>query len=194
MMLPSRQTTRTDSDNVITIQNPTLGNLANFSDIGSPTTAGSGETATCPLMLKATFEPRDSPAQCKKKYANQHWPTEHLNKQPSVIFKVTTIITPTVAIDNQTSWIAFPECPCGPGYRTDNPNMPPVQLLHGSRTSPADATNAGGRKAGPVRSANIDGGGGPQLLQHVVELALNLVQAAQDQGEVVVGGQELTEE
>ena len=136
-MLPSRQTTRTDTDNVITIQNPTLGNLANFSDIGSPTTAGSGETATCPLMLKATFEPRDSPAQCKKKYANQHWPTEHLNKQPSVIFKVTTIITPTVAIDNQTSWIAFPECPCGPGYRTDNPNMPPVQLLHGSRTSPA---------------------------------------------------------
>ena len=137
MMLSSRQTTRTDTDNVITIQNPTLGNLANFSDIGSPTTVGSGETATCPLMLKATFEPRDSPAQCKKKYANQHWPTEHLNKQPSVIFKVTTIITPTVAIDNQTSWIAFPECPCGPGYRTDNPNMPPVQLLHGSRTSPA---------------------------------------------------------
>jgi len=102
-----------------------------------------GETATCPLMLKATLEPRDSPVQHKKKYANQHWPTEHLNKQPSVIFKVTTIITPTVAIDNQTSWIAFPECPCGPGYRTDNPNMPPVQLLHGSRTSSADATNAG---------------------------------------------------
>ena len=148
-MLPSRQTTRTDTDNVITIQNPTLGNLANFSDIGSPTTVGSGETATCPLMLKATFEPRDSPAQCKKKYANQHWPTEHLSKQPSVIFKVTTIITPTVAIDNQTSWIAFPECPCGPGYRTDNPNMPPVQLLHGSRTSSADATNAGGRRLAP---------------------------------------------
>jgi hypothetical protein len=28
---------------------------------------------------------------------------------------------------------------------------------------------------------------------HVVELALDLVQAAEDQGEVVVGGQELTE-
>src|SRR5215831_10909000 len=58
-------------------------------------------------MLNATLEPRDSPVQHKKKYANQHWPTEHPNKQPSVIFKVTTIITPTVAIDNQTAWIAF---------------------------------------------------------------------------------------
>src|SRR6516164_10802352 len=96
------------------------------------------KTATCPLMLKAILEPRDSPVQHKKKYANQHWPTEHLSKQPSVIFKVTTIITPTVAIDNQASWIAFPECPCGPGYRTDNPNMPPVHLLHGSRTSSVD--------------------------------------------------------
>src|SRR5215470_9497845 len=105
--------------------------------IGQASREADAVTATCPLMLKATLEPRDSPVQHKKKYANQHWPTEHLNKQPSVIFKVTTIITPTVAIDNQTSWIAFPECPCGPGYRTDNPNMPPVQLLHGSRTSSA---------------------------------------------------------
>jgi len=31
-------------------------------------------------------------------------------------------------------------------------------------------------------------------LPHAVELALDLVEAAQDQGEVVVGGQELTEE
>ena len=88
--------------------------------------------ATCPLMLKATLEPRDSPVQHKKKYANQHWPTEHLNKQPSVIFKVTTIITPTVAIDNQTSWIAFPECPRGPGHRTDKPTTPPVLHARGA--------------------------------------------------------------
>jgi hypothetical protein len=27
--------------------------------------------------------------------------------------------------------------------------MPPVQLLHGSRTSSADATNAGGRRLAP---------------------------------------------
>src|SRR5215472_17028204 len=82
--------------------------------------------ATCPLLLNATLEPRDSPVQHKKKYANQHWPTEHPNKQPSVIFKVTTIITPTVAIDNQTAWIAFPERPCGPGHRIDKPDTPPV--------------------------------------------------------------------
>src|SRR5215831_18699621 len=61
-------------------------------------TGESGETATCPLMLKSTLEPRDSPVQCKKKYANQHWPAEHLNKQPSVIFKVPTVITPTIAL------------------------------------------------------------------------------------------------
>src|SRR6516164_11157993 len=85
-----------------------------------------GETATCPLMLKATLEPRDSPVQHKKKYANQHWPAEHLNKQPSVIFKVTTVITPTIAIDNQASWVVLPECPCSPGHRTDKPDTPPV--------------------------------------------------------------------
>src|SRR5262249_61517030 len=102
MMLPSRQTTRTDTDNMITIQNPTLGNLPNFSDIGSPTTAGSGETATCPLMLKATFEPKDSPAQCKKKNANQHWPTEHLNKQTRAKLKGTTKKKQNDANDNQT--------------------------------------------------------------------------------------------
>src|SRR5262249_23150764 len=89
-------------------------------------TGESGETATCPLMLKSTLEPRDSPVQCKKKYANQHWPAEHLNKQPSVIFKVTTVITPTIAIDNQASWVALPECPCSPGHRTDKPDTPPV--------------------------------------------------------------------
>ena len=38
MMLPSMQITRTASSNVITIQTPTLGNLPNFSDIGSCTT------------------------------------------------------------------------------------------------------------------------------------------------------------
>src|SRR5215471_21722603 len=40
-----------------------------------------------------------------------------------------------------------------------------------------------------------DGGGrveGPQFFQHVVELALDLVQAAQDQGETVVGGHDFT--
>ena len=35
MMLPNEQITRTATSNVITIQNPTLGNLPNFSDIGS---------------------------------------------------------------------------------------------------------------------------------------------------------------
>ena len=125
--------------------------------IGQASREADAVTATCPLMLKATLEPRDSPVQHKKKYANQHWPTEHLNKQPSVIFKVTTIITPTVAIDNQTSWIAFPECPCGPGYRTDNPNMPPVQLLHWepdfiSRRHQRRGANS--RRLAPVRSAD----------------------------------------
>src|SRR5262249_60981110 len=37
MMLPSRQITRTATSNVIAIQNATLGNLPNFSDIGSRT-------------------------------------------------------------------------------------------------------------------------------------------------------------
>src|SRR5262249_29056927 len=40
-----------------------------------------------------------------------------------------------------------------------------------------------------------DGGGrveGPQFFQHVVELALDLVQAAQDQGETVVGSHDFT--
>jgi hypothetical protein len=38
MMLPNRQITRTATSNVITIQNPTLGNLPNFADTGSRTT------------------------------------------------------------------------------------------------------------------------------------------------------------
>jgi hypothetical protein len=37
MMLPSTQITRTAATNAITIQSPTLGNLPNFSDIGSRT-------------------------------------------------------------------------------------------------------------------------------------------------------------
>ena len=37
MMLPSRQITRTATSNVVTIHSPTLGNLPNFSDIGSLT-------------------------------------------------------------------------------------------------------------------------------------------------------------
>src|SRR5262249_49117016 len=37
MMLPSRQITRTATSNGVTIQSPTLGNLPNFSDIGSRT-------------------------------------------------------------------------------------------------------------------------------------------------------------
>jgi hypothetical protein len=36
MMLPSRQITSTATSNGIAIQNATLGNLTNFSDIGSP--------------------------------------------------------------------------------------------------------------------------------------------------------------
>jgi hypothetical protein len=39
MMLPSKQVTRTATSNVIAIQNATLGNLPNFSDIGSRTKA-----------------------------------------------------------------------------------------------------------------------------------------------------------
>jgi hypothetical protein len=35
MMLPRKKITRTATNNVITIQNPTLGNLPNFSDMGS---------------------------------------------------------------------------------------------------------------------------------------------------------------
>jgi hypothetical protein len=38
MILPSREITRTATSNVITIQNPTVGNLPNFLDIGSRTT------------------------------------------------------------------------------------------------------------------------------------------------------------
>jgi hypothetical protein len=37
MMLPSKQITRTATSNVIAIQNATLGNLPNFSDIASRT-------------------------------------------------------------------------------------------------------------------------------------------------------------
>src|SRR5262249_13036817 len=38
MMLPNAKITRPATSSVITIQNPTLGNLPNFSDIGSRTT------------------------------------------------------------------------------------------------------------------------------------------------------------
>src|SRR5215471_4377611 len=46
MMLPSRQITRTATSNAVTIQSPTLGNLPNFSDIGSRTKSPSSTDAT----------------------------------------------------------------------------------------------------------------------------------------------------
>jgi hypothetical protein len=52
MMLPSEQITRIATSNVITIQNPTLGNLPNFSDIGSRTKS--------PLLGKVHMAPRDN--------------------------------------------------------------------------------------------------------------------------------------
>jgi hypothetical protein len=92
------------------------------------------------LGLFGTKNPAIAQRQCKKKYGDQHWPAEHLNKQPSVIFKVTTIITPTVAIDNQASWVAFPERHCGPSHRTDNPDtpktLPPIQLASSGTSGP----------------------------------------------------------
>src|SRR5215472_19366024 len=62
-------------------------------------------------------------------------------------------------------------------------------------TSPEDHHLPLGGRAGSILPWKIatayritDGRGHPQLFQHAVKLALDLVQAAQDQGETVVGG------
>src|SRR5215813_12352482 len=57
-------------------------------------------TVLAQFGLFGSRDPAIAPAQCQKKYGDHHWPTEHRTQQPNVIFKVTTIITPTVAIDN----------------------------------------------------------------------------------------------
>src|SRR5262245_55897795 len=59
MMLPSRQITRTATSNVVTIQSPTLGNLHNFSHIGSRTKS--------PLLGKLSHGSRQSAAYLRSK-------------------------------------------------------------------------------------------------------------------------------
>src|SRR6516225_1660686 len=74
-ILPSRQITRTATSNVITIQNPTLGNLPNFSDIGSRTTLS---------WLVALFL-ADQQNECSGSYqhCNQNTDDERNNRMPS---------------------------------------------------------------------------------------------------------------